>query len=171
MNQLLEALRELPAPSPYRYAVRITGLALAYFVAARIGLEYAVTNPVISTVWPASGIALAVVLLGGLRLLPAVFIGAFAVNCSIHGAITVSAITGLGNSLEVLLGTLLLRRVLDFDVRVSRLRDVVCLIVVAATMAPLPAALLGPLTPALFGGPAGPRSIPGLRVCVVRASR
>ena len=31
MNQLLEALRELPAPSPYRYAVRITGLALAYF--------------------------------------------------------------------------------------------------------------------------------------------
>jgi len=156
MNQLIEALRELNAPSSYRYAVRVAGLALAYFLAARIGLEYAVVNPVISTIWPASGIALAAVLLGGLRLLPAVFIGAFAVNCSIHGAITVSAITGLGNSLEVLLGSLLLRRVLDFDVRVSRLRDVVCLIVVAATIAPLPAALLGPFSLTLFGGLAWP---------------
>jgi diguanylate cyclase (GGDEF)-like protein/PAS domain S-box-containing protein len=164
MNQLLEALQELPAPSPYRYAVRLTGLALAYFVAARIGLEYAVTNPVISTVWPASGIALAVVLLGGLRLLPAVFIGAFAVNYSTHGAIAASAITGLGNSLEVLLGTLLLRRVLDFDVRVSRLRDVVCLIVAAATIAPLPAALLGPLSLALFGGLAWPEFIHAFRI-------
>jgi diguanylate cyclase (GGDEF)-like protein/PAS domain S-box-containing protein len=164
MNQLTEALRELAAPSPYRYAVRVAGLALAYFLAARIGLEYAVINPVISTVWPASGIALAAVLLGGLRLVPAVFIGAFAANYSIHGAITVSALTGLGNSLEALLGILLLRRVLDFDVRVSRLRDVVCLIVVAATIAPLPAALLGPLSLALFGGLAWPEFIHAFRV-------
>jgi len=164
MNRLIEALRELPAPSPYRYAVRVAGLALAYFLAARIGLEYAVAYPVISTVWPASGIALAAVLLGGLRLLPAVFIGAFAVNYSIEGAITVSAIAGLGNSLEALLGTLLLRRVLDFDVRVSRLRDVVFLIVVAATIAPLPAALLGPLGLALFGGLAWPELIHAFRV-------
>ncbi len=151
MNRLIEVLRELAAPSPYRYAVRVAGLALAYFLAARVGLEYAVINPVISTIWPASGIALAAVLLGGLRLLPAIFIGAFAVNYLIHGNMTVSAITGLGNLLEVLLGILLLRRVFDFDVRVSRLRDVVCLIVVAATLAPLPAALLGPLSLALFG--------------------
>jgi diguanylate cyclase (GGDEF)-like protein/PAS domain S-box-containing protein len=159
MNQLIEALRELAAPSPYRYMVRVAGVALTYFLAARIGLEYAVIHPVISTIWPASGIALAAMLLGGLRLLPAVFIGAFAVNYSSQGAITVSAITGLGNSLEALLGTLLLSRVLDFDVRMFRLRDVVCLIVVAATIAPLPAALLGPLSLALFGGLAWPEYV------------
>ena len=164
MNQLVESLREITAPSPYGYAVRVAGLALAYFLAARAGLEYAVTNPVISTVWPASGIALAAVLLGGLRLLPAVFIGALAANFSIQGAITVSAIIALGNSLEALLGALLLRRVLDFDVRVSGLRDVVCLIVVAATLAPLPAALLGPLGLALSGGLAWPEFIHAFRV-------
>ena len=58
MNQLVESLRKITAPSPYGYAVRIAGLALAYFLAARIGLEYAVTNPVVSTVWPAFGLAL-----------------------------------------------------------------------------------------------------------------
>ncbi|HKQ24689.1 MAG TPA: PAS domain S-box protein [Burkholderiales bacterium] len=152
MNPLTEALREFAVPSPYRYTARVAGLALAYFLAARIGLEYAVINPVVSTIWPASGIALAAVLLGGLRFLPAVFLGAFAVNFSIHGNVTVSAFTGLGNSLEALLGALLLHRVFDFDVRMSRLRDVVCLIVVAATISPLPAALLGPLSLALFSG-------------------
>ena len=80
MNRPIEALRELAVPSLYGYAPRVAGLALVYFLAARIGLEYAIINPVISTIWPASGIALAAVLLGGLRLLPAVFIGAFAVN-------------------------------------------------------------------------------------------
>jgi len=50
MNQLVESLRELAAPSPYRYAVRVAGLALAYFLAARAGLEYAVAHPVITTV-------------------------------------------------------------------------------------------------------------------------
>jgi len=58
MNQLVESLLEITAPSPYGYSVRVAGLALAYFLAARIGLEYAVTNPVVSTVWPASGLAL-----------------------------------------------------------------------------------------------------------------
>ena len=164
MNRLTEAPRKLAAASAYRYAVRIAGLALAYFLAARIGLEYAVIYPVISTIWPASGIALAAVLLGGLRLLPAVLIGAFAVNYSIQGSIPVSAITALGNSLEVLIGAVLLRRVLAFDLHVSRLRDVVFLIVVAATIAPLSAAVLGPLSLALFGGLAWSEFIHALRV-------
>ncbi|HKB84027.1 MAG TPA: PAS domain S-box protein, partial [Burkholderiales bacterium] len=163
MNPLTEALRELVSASAYRYAVRVAGLALAYFLAARIGLEYAVANPAISMVWPASGIALAAVLLGGLRLAPAVFIGALAANYSIQGNLIVSAFTGLGNSLEVLLGVLLLRRVLDFDVRMTRLRDVVCLIVAAATVSPLPAALLGPLSLALSGGLAWPEFIRAAR--------
>jgi EAL domain len=100
MNQLVESLREITGLSPYGYAVRVAGLALAYFLAARVGLEYAVTNPVISTVWPASGIALAAVLLGALRLLPAVFIGAFALNYSIHGAI-IAAIIAMAHGLDV----------------------------------------------------------------------
>ncbi|HWH47111.1 MAG TPA: PAS domain S-box protein, partial [Burkholderiales bacterium] len=143
MNRLAESLPKLADPSGYRYAVGVAAVALAYFIAARIGFEYAFANPAISTVWPASGIALAAVLLGGMRLLPAVFLGALVANYSLQGSPSVSVVIALGNSLEALLGGLLLRRVLDFDVRVSRLRDVVCLIVVTAAIAPLPAALLG----------------------------
>ena len=109
MHQLTEALREIAIPALFRYAVCIVGLALAYFLAARIGIAYAVAYPVISTVWPASGIALAAILLGGVRLLPAVFIGAFAANFSIQETLIDSAIVGFGNSLEVLMGTLLLQ--------------------------------------------------------------
>ncbi|MBC8007408.1 MAG: PAS domain S-box protein, partial [Prolixibacteraceae bacterium] len=164
MHRLTEALREFTAPAAYRYAIHVAGLALAYFLAARIGLEYAVTFPVISTIWPASGIALAAVVLGGLRLLPAVLIGAFVVNYSIHGSLPVSAITALGNSLEALIGALLLRRVFAFDLRLSRLRDVVFLIVGAATIAPVSAALLGTLSLALFGGLAWTEFIHAFRV-------
>ena len=101
MSQLIEAMRELAAPSAYRYALRVAGLALAYFLAARIGLEFAVVNPAISTVWPASGIALAALLLGGIRLLPAVFIGAFAANCSIQGSLIVCGVTAILSTLRV----------------------------------------------------------------------
>jgi len=156
MNQLNEALRKLAGPSPSAYIVRVAGLALAYFLAARIGFEYAVAHPVISTVWPASGIALAAVVLGGLRFVPGVFIGALAANYVMQGNLAASTVAGLGNSLEALLGALLLRRVFDFGVRMLRLRDLISLIVVAATIAPLPAALLGPLGLAVFGGLAWP---------------
>ena len=42
-----------------RYALQIAAVAVAYFAAARVGLLAAVAQPVVSSAWPPSGVALA----------------------------------------------------------------------------------------------------------------
>jgi signal transduction histidine kinase/CheY-like chemotaxis protein/integral membrane sensor domain MASE1/HPt (histidine-containing phosphotransfer) domain-containing protein len=58
----------------------IAVFALAYFVAGRLGLLLAIPPGYATVVWPASGIALAGVLLYGPRQWLATFLGSFAVN-------------------------------------------------------------------------------------------
>ncbi len=94
-------------------------LGLVYFLVARssLGLSFFSTNA--SPVWPPSGIALAALLLFGLRLGPAVLIGAFAANmvtfvgngaASWGVASVASAAIGVGNLAEALIAASLLRR-------------------------------------------------------------
>ena len=56
------------------------GLALAYFVTARIGIGLSIGPGQITAVWPPSGIALAALMVWGLRALPGLAAGAFAMN-------------------------------------------------------------------------------------------
>ena len=103
----------------------------AYFVAGKIGLSTPFTNSNVSPVWPASGVALSAVLLFGYRIWPGIAAAAFLVN---WGAIPHIAAVGLacGNTSAALIGAFLLRRVPDFNVSLSRLRDVLGLIAYAA---------------------------------------
>ncbi|MFN7143906.1 MAG: hypothetical protein ACK4YP_09035, partial [Myxococcota bacterium] len=67
---------ELPAPRRHRaVAVRVLLVALAYVAAANLGrlVAYGLVTPV----WPPTGVALAALLLGGLRLWPGVALGVF----------------------------------------------------------------------------------------------
>ena len=61
-----------------RFGVKLLGLTLSYFLAARFGLWLATTmNSTVSAVWPASGLAIAALVLLGWRYWPAVLVGAF----------------------------------------------------------------------------------------------
>jgi integral membrane sensor domain MASE1 len=51
--------------------------AICYFLAAQLGLAFASTKAV-SPFWPAAGLAVALLLQFGLRMWPAVAVGAFA---------------------------------------------------------------------------------------------
>jgi PAS domain S-box-containing protein len=73
---------------------------LCYFALARLGLMLALINPSATPIWPATGFAVAMVLLWGYRLLPAIFAGAFAANLITAGSVLSSAVIALGNSLE-----------------------------------------------------------------------
>jgi hypothetical protein len=42
-----------------RYAAQLAGVALAYFVLAKLGLRLASVNPSATPIWPPTGIALA----------------------------------------------------------------------------------------------------------------
>ncbi len=59
------------------------GVAAAYLVAGKLGLLLAIPPGYATAVWPASGIALAAVLLFGGRVLPGILLGSFLVNIGV----------------------------------------------------------------------------------------
>ena len=91
-----------------RYIATLLAVALAYFVLAKLGLELASINPSASPIWAPSGIALAAVLLGGLRIWPAILVGAFAANATTAGTLETSAVIAVGNTLEAVVGGFLI---------------------------------------------------------------
>ncbi|MGH6682514.1 MAG: MASE1 domain-containing protein, partial [Pseudolabrys sp.] len=85
-------------------------MAPAYFVLAKLGLQLASINPSASPIWAPTGLALAAVLLGGLRVWPAILAGAFAANVTTSGTLETSAVIALGNALEGVVGGYLIER-------------------------------------------------------------
>ena len=120
-------------------------VALSYIFVARIGLSLDAVGGFATLVWPASGIALASLLLGGFRLWPAVAMGAFVINY-VTGAPVLAALgIALGNTAEAVVGAYLLRRI-DFRNSLDRVRDVLAMIVLAAGLSTLVAASAGAST-------------------------
>ena len=58
------------------------GVAVVYFVAAKLGLTLATVGGTVTLVWPPSGVAVAAMLLCGRRVWPGVAIGAFLANAT-----------------------------------------------------------------------------------------
>ena len=85
-------------------------LTALYVVAGKFGLSLAFINASASAVWPPAGIALAALLLWGLGLWPAVFLGAFIVNISTTASLPTALAISVGNTLEAVLGAWLVER-------------------------------------------------------------
>ena len=118
------------------------GLTLVlYFGTGWLGLLVPFTSGNVSPVWPASGVAIAAVILWGYEVLPAIFIGAFLVNFLHSIPLLASIGIAIGDSSSAFLGAYILRRrkvLLAFP----RLRDVSGFIS-GALIGPLPAATVG----------------------------
>jgi PAS domain S-box-containing protein len=117
-------------------------LAALYFGAAKAGLLLATVGAQVTLAWPPTGIALTILLLGGLRLWPGVAIGAILVNASTGVPLATACGMGTGNTLEAVLAVLLLRRV-EFHPSLDRLRDVFALLVLAAGLSTIASATIG----------------------------
>ncbi|HTU00501.1 MAG TPA: MASE1 domain-containing protein, partial [Candidatus Sulfotelmatobacter sp.] len=91
-------------------AAILLGLAALYIVAAKFGLHFAFVHVSATPVWPPAGIALAALLLLGYQLWPAVFVGAFVANITTAGSIATSVGIATGNTLEAVIGALLVNR-------------------------------------------------------------
>jgi len=118
-------------------------VSLAYFVAGRLGLATPFTSGNISPVWPASGIAVASILIYGNRIWPAIFLGAFFTNYLSAIPHVASIGLGIGNTLEALTAAFLLQKLAIFDISLSRLRDVLSLIAFGAITATMVGATVG----------------------------
>jgi PAS domain S-box-containing protein len=86
------------------YVIELAGTGLTYLLLAKFGLMLASMNPSASPVWPPTGFALAMVLLRGHRVWPALFIAAFVANATTAGSLATSIGIALGNTLEALVG-------------------------------------------------------------------
>ncbi|HYG75114.1 MAG TPA: MASE1 domain-containing protein [Planctomycetota bacterium] len=116
------------ALSPPKYLIALAAGAAVYFLTAKYGLSLAFGPKPITAVWPPTGLALALLLLGGERFWPSITVGAFLANVSTPDETLFTAFAiAIGNTLEAYVGSRLLRR-FGFDLSISRLRDVVLLV-------------------------------------------
>src|SRR5881396_402941 len=98
------------AYAPIRYPVGLIALVGLYYAGAKTGYLLEFAGPVAAILWLPVGIGIAFLYLGGLRYWPGVLIGDLFANN--YMALPVGSAMGqtCGNVLEVLLATVLLRR-------------------------------------------------------------
>ncbi|MEA2642117.1 MAG: hypothetical protein QOF51_3511 [Chloroflexota bacterium] len=94
----------------WRLVVELVGVFAVYVAAGKLGLAFAVVNPSASAVWAPTGIAIGALLTLGMRVWPAILLGAFVVNVSTAGSPIVCLDIAIGNTLEALLGAYLVQR-------------------------------------------------------------
>ncbi len=103
---------------------------------------YKVSGTLAAPLWPSSGFALALLLVGGWRLFPAITFGTVAATQTFGDAPLFSLAGSLGNTLESLTGWYLMTRVFDFSDSMTRLRDVALLVFAGAPWGTLLSALV-----------------------------
>src|SRR2546427_6031 len=129
---------ENPAAEQVKTAPRWIGIAqaglvaAAYFAAAKLALLAAIPPGYATAIWPASGIALAALMLGGRRLWPGVFVGSLAANLTIEGSLFASAVIATGSALQAVAGAELIRRYIGVPYRFRRAESVVRFVGLAA---------------------------------------
>jgi len=149
LNSRLQGLLE-PRRKRFRDAVLMAALFGAYVGSAKVGIELSVAHGVITPVWAPTGIALAALFLYGPKLWPAVALGALVANAT-SGASGLDAIfIAAGNTLEALVGSVLLRRV-RFRPALDRVRDIFLLVLLGAVVSTAVSATNGVTTLWLSG--------------------
>ncbi|MGW0882427.1 MASE1 domain-containing protein [Streptomyces sp. NPDC002671] len=121
---------------PGGYAVQVLAVAACYYGAGRLGLlrRLTVEGAVVTPIWPPTGVAVAALLILGLRCWPGITLGAFLVVWSINTPhVDVIGIL-VGNTVAPLCAVLLLRRA-HFRTDLSRLRDGLALVFLGALAA------------------------------------
>lgn len=128
------------------FIIKSAALAVVYLVTAKIGMLFGTVSGSVTIFWPAGGIALAVVLLGGPRFLPAVFVGASLASVMVDAPLLFALGAALGNTLETGLGYLLLTRNCNVDPGLNRVRDLFLIILLGGFIPSVLSAALGPFT-------------------------
>ena len=126
-------------------------LTAIYVVAGKLGLRLAFVHASATAVWPPTGIAIAAFLIFGLRVWPAILIGAFLVNVTTAGTVLTSIGLGIGNTLEGIVGAYLVNRFAGGRNAFERAPDVFKFALVAAIISTTVSATVGVTTLAASG--------------------
>ncbi len=125
------------------YIIKILLIAGAYFLSAKLGLQFAFLKGNVTLIWPPSGIALASVLLMGYGAIPGLIIGAFIATYSTGTSFLFALISAIGNPLAVIIPFYLIKRFTSFRPQLDKLNSVLSLLVFGALVGPLFSATVG----------------------------
>ncbi|AQS71449.1 MASE1 domain-containing protein [Streptomyces pactum] len=125
-------------PRPVVFVGETLLVSVCYYVAGRLGLsqQLVADGAVVTPIWPPTGVAVACLLLFGLRCAPGIALGALLVVASLTAPRLSAAGIVLGNTIAPVCALLMLRAV-GFRVSLSRLRDGVALVFLGALTAML----------------------------------
>ena len=112
----MRSMPALTAGGVGRYLALSAGITVVYYLLGRLGLLMVLPPYQVAPIYPAAGWGLAVLLVGGLRYLPAVAVGSFIVQATTMGSFaqpvlyTLSAGIACGAAAQAAAGTVLMRR-------------------------------------------------------------
>jgi signal transduction histidine kinase len=121
------------------YGGSVALVAVAYYLTGRIGLELAYLDGAVAALWPPAGLGLAVLFLYGVRLWPGIVIGDLWLGDFSTPLGTVLGQT-VGNTLALVVGALLLRRLTGGRGELERVVDVLAFVACALLAATVSAA-------------------------------
>jgi len=90
-----------------KYLIELAAVGAAYFILARSWLDLVSVHPGASAFWPPAGFALAAVLLGGYRVVPAIFAAAYAANSTTWDPDYATAALAAGHAFAAFVGGVL----------------------------------------------------------------
>ena len=126
------------------FVLQTLAVAVCYYAAGRLGLmrQLVVEGAVFTPIWPPTGVAVACLLILGIRACAGIALGVVLVIMSITSLHPVLLINVVGNTAAPVCACLLLRRV-GFRTDLARLRDGLALVFLAALSAMLLSATVG----------------------------
>lgn len=136
-------MREFTRLPLWRKLIALSAFITAYLFTAVFALRYLTENGVVAIFWPPTGLTLAALLVTGLRFLPLVLIAAFTANW-LSGAEIFSALAyATANTVEGLVGWLLLSRLREVNPTLERARNYFQILLYGGIIAPIVGALIG----------------------------
>ncbi|MDD9901594.1 MAG: CHASE domain-containing protein, partial [Alphaproteobacteria bacterium] len=138
----------------WKHTAQLLLLSILYIATGKLGLMLAVPPGYATIIWPASGIAVGMLLVYGQGLWPGILIGSFILNCHVSEAVTpegvfvthkVMAAIGIacGSTMQALVGRMLAARFVGLPLAFKRGRDILALLLMTGPFACLIAATVG----------------------------
>src|SRR3954471_2708256 len=122
--------------------LRLAGIAVTYYLGARLGLSLSLVGNDVTPLWPPTGVAVAALIVFGRSYWPAVAVAALAVTLPISATPLAAAVTAVGNTLAPVVAVTLLQRV-GFRRELDRQRDAIAIVFLGALASMLVSATIG----------------------------
>jgi len=141
LSALNTAIRSWFAASGLASTIALNGIvALFAWGLAELVLWPTAGGRAVTPIWPPTGLAVAVVYIGGYRLLPGIVLGSFAFGIG-YNSLTAALLLAIAQLAQPVIDVRILRA-LNFDPKLERVRDPIILSLIAGPAGALVAALL-----------------------------